>query len=232
MNAKAQNIQMVQIVATGLKDLLPEIVFVGGATIALYLSEKTAAEGSSVRPTDDVDCTLEVTTRAEYNKLEEQIRSLGFNHVTTQGAPVCRWFFSGVTVDIMPADPKIIGFSNRWYRDGIRRAVPFALPSGLSIQLFTIPYLLASKVEAFRDRGKGDFIFSRDFEDIITVIDGAENVRAALASSPNEVKNYLRDQFQKWCADDAFIQSLSAHLPNVRRNADGARRVLDIIKGL
>ena len=40
MSAKDHNIQMVEIVALGLKDLLPEIVFVGGATTTLYLPEK------------------------------------------------------------------------------------------------------------------------------------------------------------------------------------------------
>src|SRR5437867_1634865 len=114
MSAKNHNIQMVEIVASGLKDLLPDMVFVGGATVTLYLSEETTRYESSVRPTDDVDCVVEVASRSEYTKLEKRIRGLGFKHSVEQGAPLCRWICSGVTVDIMPTDPKILGFSNKW----------------------------------------------------------------------------------------------------------------------
>ena len=108
---------MVEIVASGLKDLLPEMVFVGGATVTLYLSEENTKSESSVRPTDDVDCVIEVASRTEYTKLEKKIRSLGFKHSMEQGAPLCRWVYSGITVDIMPTDPKILGFSNKWYKE-------------------------------------------------------------------------------------------------------------------
>jgi predicted nucleotidyltransferase len=230
VNAKKHNIQMIEIVASGFKDLLPDVVFVGGATITLYLFEQATASESSVRPTDDVDCVVEVASRSDYNKLEKKIRALGFRNSIEQGAPVCRWIYSGVTVDIMPADPKIIGFSNKWYKAGIENAVSLALPSGLEIRIFSIPYFLASKMEAFKGRGKNDFLGSRDFEDIVTLIDGRENIQRELFESPEEVKMYLRNQFQVWAINEDFLQSISAHLSLERRNADGARLFLDIVR--
>ncbi len=232
MSAKNHNIQMVEIVASGLKSLLTEIVFVGGATTTLYLSEQETNGVSTVRPTDDVDCVIEVATRTEYAKLEKRIRELGFKHATEQGSPICRWSYSGVTVDIMPTDPKIIGFSNRWYKNGIQNATEYKLPSGKKIRLFTVPYFLGSKIEAFKGRGKNDYLGSRDFEDIITMIDGRENIRMELASSPNEVKDYMRKQFNSWMNNEEFLQGISAHLPSVRRSADGARRIIDIVRSL
>jgi predicted nucleotidyltransferase len=230
MSAKDHNIHMVEIVASGLKNLLPEIVFVGGATTALYLSEDSTKDPSGIRPTDDVDCVIEVTSRTEYTKLEEKIRALGFRHSVEQGAPLCRWIYSGVTVDIMPTDSKIIGFYNKWYKDGMKSAVDYELPSGLKIRIFTIPYFLASKIEAFKGRGKNDYLGSQDFEDIITVLAGRKDIRQNLAGSPAAVKAYLREQFKAWESSLEFQEGLTAHLPTGSRDAEGARRVLDIIK--
>lgn len=221
---------MVEIVASGLKGLLSEMVFVGGATASLYLPERETKSESSVRPTDDVDCIVEIASRAEYNKFEKKLRDLGFKNSMEQGAPLCRWLYSGVTVDIMPTDPKIIGFSNKWYKGGIANAISYRLPSDLEIRIFSVPYFLASKIEAFKDRGKNDFQGSRDFEDIMTVLDGKNDLSRDLTNSPKDVLSYLHSQFQEWAKNDDFLQSLSGHLPPSRRNADGARRLLDIVK--
>ena len=42
---------MVETIASGLKSLLSEIVFVGGATATLYLPEKETKNASTIRPT-------------------------------------------------------------------------------------------------------------------------------------------------------------------------------------
>jgi len=46
------------------------------------------------------------------------------------------------------------------------------LPSGRYICLITAPVFIATKLEAFHDRGGGDFLVSHDLEDVVTVIDG------------------------------------------------------------
>ncbi|HEY0278684.1 MAG TPA: hypothetical protein VGC32_10495 [Solirubrobacterales bacterium] len=47
----------------------------------------------------------------------------------------------------------------------------FSLPSGQTIRAVPPPYLLATKLEAFRSRGKGDLLWCHDFEDIVTLVD-------------------------------------------------------------
>lgn len=52
--------------------------------------------------------------------------------------PICRWTYDDEIVDIMPDDPSILGFSNRWYlkekfhailqRPNIHEEVETALP--------------------------------------------------------------------------------------------------------
>lgn len=37
-------------------------------------------------------------------------------------------------------------------------------------------YLLATKLEAFKGRGNRDFLGSRDFDDVIVLVDGSEEL--------------------------------------------------------
>ncbi|WP_044214662.1 hypothetical protein, partial [Saccharicrinis fermentans] len=69
------NIEMLQTVATGLRGLKDDMVFVGGAVAELYASNP---ELSDIRPTLDVDCVIELRSKTAHIKLEEDLRALGF----------------------------------------------------------------------------------------------------------------------------------------------------------
>jgi hypothetical protein len=93
-----------------LKPLLNDLVFVGGSTTTLLITDKAAAE---VRPTYDVDAIAEITSYAAYEDFSERLRKLGFTEDTTEGAPICRWREKQTILDLLPLDEKILGFSNR-----------------------------------------------------------------------------------------------------------------------
>ena len=103
------NINMLQTVANGLGELKDEMVFVGGAVAELYATNPAA---SDIRPTLDVDCVIELSSKKAHEKLEQDLRSMGFTHDTSKGAPICRWNYLGIKVDVIPADSKVLGFSN------------------------------------------------------------------------------------------------------------------------
>jgi hypothetical protein len=115
------NNTMLQTVAVGLEELKEEVVFVGGAVAELYASDPAA---SDIRPTVDVDCVIELSSRIEYSRLEKNLRSKEFTNDTSAGAPICRWIYNEVKVDVMPTDYDILGFSNKWYAEGIESALP------------------------------------------------------------------------------------------------------------
>lgn len=205
-----KNLEMLALVATGLEALEDEVVFVGGATIELYLAGQQAL---NVRATDDVDCVVEVATRVAYHKLEERLRGIGFRHSSDPKAPICRWEFKGILVDVMPIEGDVLGFTNRWYTEGFEHRAMVKLPGGRRIQVFSLPYLVASKLEAFKARGKDDFMASSDMEDIVTVIDGAVDFQEQVSKAPKSVKSYLQDQFRRLLADERFLDGLEGHLP-------------------
>jgi predicted nucleotidyltransferase len=88
----------------------------------------------------------------------------------------------------MPALPGILGFANRWYPLAVQSAQRVVLPSGTSIQLITAPAFLATKFEAFSDRGKSDLLGRHDMEDIVNVLDGRPEIVEEVAASPDELK--------------------------------------------
>lgn len=144
-----QNVTRIRAVANALKPLEQKVVFVGGATVALYTNPEASME---VRPTDDVDVVIEPATYGSYAKLEERLRAIGFVN-DQESKVICRYKIRGITVDIMPTDPAVIGFSNRWYEEGFEQAVLYPITERESIYIFPMEYLIATKLEAFLSRG-------------------------------------------------------------------------------
>jgi hypothetical protein len=113
-----------------------------------------------------------VASLAEYHTLERQLEQAGFKHDRRPEAPVCRWIVAGCMLDVMPTDESALGFGNRWYKLAVRSAQVLELPSGQSIRLIAPAVFLATKLDAFRGRGAGDFLASHDLEDVVVLIDG------------------------------------------------------------
>ncbi len=202
------NIELLTKVAKKLGPLLSEVVFVGGCTTGLLITEEAAAE---VRPTFDVDVIAEITTYAVYVAFSERLRALGFREDSSKGAPLCRWLIDAVKLDVMPLEEKILGFTNRWYPAAMDAAQETVLEPGLRIRVVTAPYFVATKLEAFYGRGRGDYAGSHDLEDLLTVIDG----RAAIVQEIGEaasVRSYIAEQFGVLLKIPAFVDALPGHL--------------------
>jgi hypothetical protein len=181
-------VDMLGVVAKVLEKLPQQVVFTGGATIPLYLDAYSAAE---MRPTDDVDCVVETVSQADYYRLAKKLRELGLSEDVSKGAPLCRWIYNGVKLDVMPVDPAVLGFGNRWYEPGVVTAIRQVLPNGCEIQIFSAPYLLGAKIEAFINRGKNQYYFSKDFEDIITVLNGCPDLQTKIQNAEIAVKKFV-----------------------------------------
>lgn len=209
MKSSEINFKMIKVVAQRIGDLREAFVFLGGASTCLLVTDPAAPD---IRPTLDVDIIVEVTSRLEYHKLEESLHQLGFKQGTEPDDPICRWVVEGVKVGIMPTDEGILGFSNKWYSQAIEDSNEVEIEANLKIRMVTAPYFLATKIEAFYGRGKKDFLASHDMEDIITLIDGREEIIKEINSSPSDLSAYLSAQFQNFLSNELFIESLSGHL--------------------
>lgn len=117
--------------AAVLGPMLEEVVFVGGATVHLWISDPGAPP---VRATDDVDVICEVATLAEYYRLGERLRDQGLYEASNEPV-ICRWRSREpeLTIDVMPTDESILGFTNPWYELAITKAASVTLGSGAVI---------------------------------------------------------------------------------------------------
>lgn len=197
----------IAIVARRLGPLKDDVVFVGGSVLGLLIDDPG---GVSVRPTDDVDVIVSVASRPAYSILSARLIDLGFQPDTSEGAPMCRWIVESVIVDVMPAAGEILGFTNRWYEDAIARAMTHEIAPGLPVRVVTAPYFLAMKLEAFADRGGGDFAASHDLEDVVAISDGVASIIGDMRASDEALQQYLAEQLSALLADDRFLAALPA----------------------
>jgi len=222
---QSNNMNILQIVADGLEELKDEIVFVGGAVAELYADDPAA---SDIRPTQDVDCVIELSTRMEYTELEEKLRMKKFIHDTSKGAPICRWIFRGIKVDVMPTNEDILGFKNRWYSSGIENKITKSLPNGMEIYVFPPEFFLASKFEAHHDRGGNDLRQSSDFEDIIYILDNYTGILENIRNANEDVKNYIIKECQNLLKTDALLEGIECTLP-YRSDSDRVEIIENLI---
>jgi hypothetical protein len=223
------NIAMLQSVAKGLEYLREDVVFVGGCVTELYASDP---ELSDIRATQDVDCIIEISSYMQLGDLEEELRKLKFSHDTSEGAPICRWIYGDIKVDIMPTYSDIMGFSNRWYPDGIKNKIETELPDGSYIYILSPEYYLATKFEAHRGRGGDDLRTSHDFEDIIYIFDNNDNISEIIRVCANvELKQYLKEQCLMLISNDNIIESIDCMLP-IGSQEDRIHYVYELIKGI
>ncbi len=219
------NAEMLITVASGLNDILNDVVFVGGAVVYLYFENKAM---DYMRPTDDVDCIVNLSSLISYSKLEQELEKLGFKHSMDSKDPICRKIYKGIKVDIMTPFEKTLGFTNKWYKDGIQNKMTVTLTDSIDINIFSLPYFIASKIEAHFSRGDDDFRFSHDIEDIITVLDGQNNF-SSLLNSPKKVKDYLKDKLKSFNKNPLFIESISGHLSGGATKNARISKIIDFI---
>lgn len=210
------NIGMIRTVAMRLGDLKDRMVFLGGATTELLISDPAAP---TTRVSLDIDVIIEIASLMDFYKLEENLRKRGFTQRENEdGDPICRWRIDTIIVDVMPTDPNILGFSNTWYSPAIEAATIHHVDERTTIKLVTAPYFLATKIEAFYGRGNGDYLGSHDIEDIVALIDGRKEIIDEIEETGEELQKYLSEEFQKFLHTEDFLDSLPGHLPSDQAN--------------
>ena len=182
------NIALLTAMARAMGPLCDQVVFVGGCATGLLIDNPKLMD---VRPTEDVDAIVEVASLAGYHQLAEQLVQRGFRQTMEHNTPPFRWFWNRMQLDLVPLDEKVLGFANPWYRAGYEASVSIALEDGLSLKHLSAPYFLATKFEAFKDRGGNDVFLSHDLEDIMTVVEGRLNLVAEVEAAVDLVRQHI-----------------------------------------
>jgi len=201
-------IKRIKEIAIKLDYLLKDVVFVGGSVVALYADDPASDE---VRPTDDIDIVVSISTRVEFALFEEKIRQLGFKN-DTDSKFIGRYKISELIVDVMPIDESILGFSNRWYEKGMQESFLYEIDKEISIRLMPFHYFIASKIEAHNSRNGGDFRTSKDFEDIVYSFDNRLNPLDDMQKATGKVERYLKIQIAGFLQNSNCYEGIYSHL--------------------
>lgn len=203
------NLEMLQIAVKNLESLVDELIFVGGCTTGLFITDEGAAE---VRTTKDVDTIVEATSYAQYTTFSEKLKKIGFREDTSEGAPLCRWVKGETILDVMPLDEETLGFTNKWYKPAVDAAEEHEIFPEVSIRVVSSPYFCATKLEAFDGRGNSDYFASHDLEDLITVIDGRAEIVDEMLQAPADVRSYIAERIGTLLDTGQFMNALPGYL--------------------
>lgn len=232
MTSPLRSAYMLAIVGVKLSTLPRRVVFIGGATTELFITDPAAA---AVRSTIDVDVIVDVESRVEYmTTLRDELLEVGARVDTSDDAPTCRWILDGVRIDVMRSREDVLGFTNRWYQATLEQAREHPLRDGTVVLVATGPLFLATRIEAFRGRGAGDYFASKDMEDIMTLLDGRPEIVEEVAAAEPGLRTFVRDAFAEWLKRRDFADVIAGHLldPGGEERADVVfERMTSIVQG-
>ena len=226
----SDNLAMLMRVVDRLAPLQERLVFLGGAVTELFI---TLPGGQRPRQTKDVDLVVDVVNLGEYSEiLRGRLAALGLREDTREGAPICRWLFEDIVVDIMPTRGEILGFSSEWYPLAYKTATPIKLPNNSVIRLVTPACFLATKLAAFRDRGRTNPVASHDLEDVIAVIDGRQEIVGDVTAAPAELRSAIANQLEAIIARPDAEDLIAAQLLPDTKSQERLPLVLNRIREL
>jgi hypothetical protein len=101
--------------------------------------------------------------------------------------------------------------SNRWFMPGFQKAIDYNLEE-VVVKILPLPYFLASKLDAFFDRGIKDLYGSHDFEDILYIFNYTTTLGEQISSADKDVKLYLIECSNKILNSESIMAVIPGHL--------------------
>jgi len=208
----AYNLACLRQAAERMGPLREEVIFLGGTVLPLLVNGSTALK---IRKSKDVDLLADFQSKNEIYAFEDELWERGFKKKST-GA-VCRWVLDDIRIDILPADPDVVGFNNRWCREAMSAFLRVDLGRNLVIKIIGAPWFLAAKFNAFYRRGEGDYAGSYDIYDMLVLFAGRPELEREIAESAGmDLRVFLAQELDRvWQGTDALrVINLDAALKN------------------
>ena len=97
MKNTAVNRKVIKTIAKALGKLNERVVYVGGAVVSLYVNDPSADD---VRPTQDLDISMEIASVGELEKIRNELIKKGFVQ-NSEDEVICRFRYQNIKVDVM-----------------------------------------------------------------------------------------------------------------------------------
>lgn len=201
-------------------------VFTGGAVVGLLITDSAAPPPSR---TKDIDVVLEIAGYGEFAAMEHSLRQAGFKQNWLDNVPIVAWHWRGVRVDFLPHKPMEMMKSNRWFPYLVDEAERIEILPGKFAWRASAPCFIATKLEAFFSRGRGDYLTSKDMEDILAVIDGREEFVEEMHTTARDVRGFITSAFRELMEVERFMECIPQIVPEEVREKIVLQRLRRII---
>ncbi len=215
------NRNMFAAVVNEMGDLRDEVVFVGGVVAGLLI---TSPATDPIRETDDVDCVVEIgASSLNYRTIETRLGTLGWHpgSMTNPDDPLCRFRKGLLILDVMPTQEEVLGFAGRWLKEAIEHPISETVGDRV-VQIVSAPYFLGLKIEAFINRGNGDYYASHDLEDFVAVIEGRPTIVDEVQNAATELQKYLAENL-----NEMWSRLASETIPGAVRGDSNRLRIIE-----
>ena len=213
-------------VAKALGELCDKVVFVGGAMVSLYIDDPHAED---IRPTKDIDLTFQITTAGELERLRIALNQKGFKEAADSRV-TCRFKYEDLLVDVMSTQEVGWAPGNRWFLEGFGKAIEVSLDD-VSIKILPLPFFLATKLDAYFDRGIKDVFASKDLEDLVYLFNHTSTLLDQVMNAPENLLNYLKENVSRMVNDETTMMAIPGHLfyENLEEQHQEIKQKLNII---
>jgi hypothetical protein len=145
-------------------------------------------------------------------------------------------FLGGSVIPLLVDDPAlydfrpdVIGFASRWLPEALNTSVERKVGTSKKVRIISPGCFLATKLDAFRSRGRNDYLGSHDLEDLVMVIDGCSRIGSHVQATSQEMRSYIVGEFRNLLGQRAFFESLDGHVSEFGRAEIVLARIREII---
>ena len=100
---------------------------------------------------------------------------------------------------------------------------------GVTVRAIDPLHFVATKLEAWRGRGGGDYRESHDLEDLLAVVAGLPALRAEVQAAAREASAAVRTELAALARDGAFLTAVWGHFDG---DDEGQRRAARLVEWL
>ena len=125
-------------------------------------------------------------------QIRESLSERGF-YQSAEDEVICRFRYEDLKIDVMSTESVGWAPSNPWFKKGFSKGITVNL-DGIIIKVLPLPYFLATKMEAFFNRGIKDVYASHDLEDIVYLFNYTSDIDAQVLASNKVLLEYLSEK--------------------------------------
>jgi hypothetical protein len=215
-------VENLRVLRVRLGDAADRCALVGASCASLFPPGRVP-----IRETADIDLIVRASGYAEWQAELGAFRAAGF--LEDPASPVmCRLVGHGLIVDVMPVPWDELG-TNLWYVDAWNARVR---DSNTGLFRITPLYFLATKLEAFKGRGRADPAMSDDLADIVIFLRNQTISWVEIEGGTDTVHRYIRDALRAIAALEERSYAVSGSFEGTAAGQAEATALLARLRGL